>query len=131
MGLAKILVSWILSMLALSAAMQAWSAVQGNSPRGFAQPILEGFSGLGILLAIPTLVFTLVIGWPTISALSGLQPPWLIPFAAAAVLALLMWALAKMMLPNGWHGVEQALVAYAAALGIVSGLVSILWKSAQ
>lgn len=115
-------------MLVLAATMQAWSAAQGNPPRNFASGILEGFIGLGILLAIPTLLFALVIGWPTFSALSGLRPAWLIPFVAAAVLALIMWVLMRLMLPSGWLGVEQTLVAYAMILGLVAGSLSLLWK---
>ena len=81
--------------------------------------------GLGILLAIPSFVFALAIGWPTMSWLANLRPALLLPIVAAAVLAGVMWVLATLMLPDGWRGAAHALVGYAAVLGFVWGCLSL------
>lgn len=104
-----------------AALIQAWFAARGQATSGFTRGTMETFIGLGILLAIPTFLFSLVVAWPAMSALTPLRPAWLVPLVAAALLALVMWGLARMMLPTGWLGVEQTLIGYAAVLGLVCG----------
>lgn len=87
--------------------------------------------GLGILLAIPTLLFAVVVGWPTMSWLANLRPAWLTPFVAAAGFGLLMWVLVMLMLPGGWRGVGHALVGYAAVLGLVWGCINLITAPAR
>ena len=119
MSFVRLLVAWALSLAIYAAIIQAWYAAKGEATSGFAKGIAEGFMGLGILLAIPTFLFALIVGWPTMSWLASLRPAWLLPLAAAAVLALVMWVLTAMMLPEGWRGAGHALVGYAAVLGLV------------
>ena len=119
MGFVKLLIAWALSMAVFAVTIQAWDAAKGPATSGFVKGSVDGFIGLGILLAIPTFLFALIIGWPIMSWLANLRPAVLSPLVAAAVLALLMWVLATLMLPDGWRGAGHALVAYAAVLGLV------------
>jgi hypothetical protein len=128
---ARLLVAWALSMAIFAAIIQAWHAAEGQGTSGFASGMLETFIGIGILLAIPTFIFALVVGWPTVSWLAHIRQAWLVPLLAAAVLALAMWVLAKIMLPGGWLGVEQTLVGYAAVLGFVWGCLNLAAAPAE
>ena len=119
MGFAKLLIAWALSMAIYATIIQAFYAAKGKATSGFAEGVAEGFMGLGILLAIPSFLFALIVGWPTLSWLVNLRPTWLVPLVAAAVFASIMWVLATLMLPSGWRGVVYALVGYAAVLGLV------------
>lgn len=121
MGFVKLLIAWALSIAIYAAIIQGWYTAKGEATSDFAKGIVEGFMGLGILLAIPSLLFALIVGWPTMSGLASLRPAWLLPLVAAAVLALLMWMLATLMLPDGWRGAGHALAGYAAVLGLVWG----------
>lgn len=121
MGFTRLLFAWALSILIYAALIHVWRVASGQSNGGFAEAQL----GLGILLAIPGLLFALIFGWPAISWLAGKSPAWLLPMAAAAAFALLMWLLAKLMLPDGWRGAGQALVGYAAVLGLVWGCLNL------
>lgn len=126
-GFAKLLIGWALSMAIYAAVIEAWYAAKGEATSGFA----EGLLGLGILLAIPSFLFALIVGWPTMSWLASLRPAWVTPFIAAAVFALLMWALAALMLPAGWRGAGHALVGYAAVLGLVWGCLNLATSPAR
>ena len=119
MGFVRLLIAWALSMAIYAAMIQAWAAAKGTATSGFVKGVGEGFLGLGILLAMPTFLFALIIGWPTMSWLANLRPAFLVALAAPAVLALIMWILATVMLPDGWRGAAYALVGYAAVLGLV------------
>lgn len=119
MGFIKLLIAWPLSMAIYYAIVQGWRAAKGEATSDFLKGMVDGFIGLGILLAIPTLLFALVVGWPIMSWLASLRPPWLLPVVAPAVLALLMWVLATLMLTDGWRGAGYALAGYAAVLGLV------------
>ena len=107
--------------------MQAWGAASGKPNSGFVQALL----GLGILLAIPTFLFALFVGWPTMTWLAGLRPAWLVPLVAGAVFALLMWVLGTLLLPDGWRGVRDALVVYTAVLGLVWGCLNLATAPAR
>lgn len=131
MAFAKLLIAWVLSMAVYAAIIQAWFATQGKATSGLGRGVVEGFMGLGILLAIPTFLFALVVGWPTLSFLANLRPALLVPLAAAAVLAALMCVLAKLMLPAGWGGAAHALVGYAAVLGLVWGCLNVVTATAR
>jgi hypothetical protein len=120
-GFAKLLIGWALSMAIYAAITHAWYAAKAQATSGFA----EGLLGLGILLAIPSFIFALIVGWPTMAWLASLRPAWLVPFAAAAALALIMWLLTTLMLPAGWRGAGHALVGYAAVLGLVLGCLNL------
>jgi hypothetical protein len=121
MGLVKLLVAWALSMTIYVAVIQGWNAARGKAATGFG----EGLLGLGILLAIPSFMFAVIVGWPAVAWLTNLRPAWLVPLAAGAVLSSLMWILTTLLLPDGWRGAGQALVAYAAVLGLVWGCLNL------
>ena len=131
MAIAKLLIAWVLSMAVYAAIIQAWFATQGKATSGLGRGVMESFMGLGILLAIPTLLFALVVGWPTLYFLANLRPAWLVPLVAAAVLATLMWVLATFSLPDGWGGAAHALVGYAAVLGLVWGCLNAVTSTAR
>lgn len=131
MGFAKLLIAWALSLALYAAIIQAWFAAQGKAAGGFAKGVGEGFLGLGILLAIPTFLFALIIGWPVLSWLSNVRPLWLVPLAAAATFALLMWILSALMLPDGWRGAGHGLVGYAAVLGLVWACLNLATSPAR
>jgi hypothetical protein len=114
-GFAKLLIAWALSMVIYAAIIQAWYAANGQAASGF----VEGLLGLSILLAVPTFLFALIVGWPTMSWVASARPAWVVPLGAGALFALLMWVLATLMLPDGWRGAGLALVGYAAVLGLV------------
>jgi hypothetical protein len=42
-----------------------------------------------------------------------------------------MWVLAALMLPDGWRGAGDALVGYAAVLGLVWGCLSLVTAPAN
>jgi hypothetical protein len=125
MGFARLVIAWALSMAIYAAIIAGWSAAKGEATGGLGKGVVEGFLGLGILLAIPTFLFAVVIAWPTMSWLASLRPSWILPPAAAAAFALLMWLLASLMLPDGWRGAGHALVGYAAVLGLVWGCLNL------
>ena len=127
MGFAKLLIGWALSLAIYAAVIQAWYAAKGEATSGFVEALL----GLGILLAVPSFLFALIVGWPTMSWLAGLRPAWVAPPVAAAVLALLMWVLATILLPAGWRGAGHALVGYAAVLGLVWGCLNLATSPAR
>lgn len=131
MGFVRLLVAWALSMAIYSALIHAWFAAKGKATSGFVQGTVEGFMGLGILLAIPSFLFALVIGWPTMSWLANLRPALLLPLVAPAVLGAVMWVLATLMLPDGWRGAAHALVGYAAVLGFVWACLNIATAPAR
>lgn len=131
MGFAKLLISWALSMAIYAAIIQAWQAAQGRATSGLVKGAVEGFIGLGVLLAIPSFVFALIVGWPILSRLDSLRPAGLVPLVASAVLALLMWILTTLLLPAGWRGAGHALVGYAAVLGLVWGCLHLAIASAR
>ena len=120
MSFAKLLIGWAVSHVIYAAFIHAWFVARG-AHNGF----VEGLIGLGILLAIPTFVFSLVVAWPTIFWLSNVRPAWLVALIAVAVLALFMWVLTSLLLPDGWRGAGQALVGYAAVLGFVLGCLNV------
>lgn len=115
MNFVKLLIAWALAMVIYAVIVETWSVANRRSSYSF----LGAIGGLGLLLAIPSLLFALIVGWPTMSWLAGLRPAWLVPAVAAATFALLMWLLTKLMLPSGWRGAGQALVGYAAVLGAI------------
>ena len=119
MGFIRLLIAWALSFAIYAAVIHVWFAAKGRATSGFTQGVAEGFIGLGILLAIPSFLFALIIGWPTMSALASLRPLFLVPLAAMIAFAFIMWVLATLMLPDGWRGAAHALVGYAAVLGLV------------
>jgi len=121
----RLVSAWLLSMALYAAIIQGWHAAKGQPTSGFGSHILEIIMGLGVLLAIPTFLFALVVGWPTMAWLAQLRTGWLLPLVASAIFALVMWVLTKIMLPNGWVGVEQTLIGYAAVLGLVWGCINI------
>lgn len=131
MSFVRLLVAWALSMAIYSAVIQAWFAVKGKATSGFAEGTVEGFMGLGILVAIPSFLFALIVGWPTLSWLANLRPAWLVPVLAAGALAVAMWVLATLMLPDGWRGVAYALVGYAAVLGFVWACLNLAMAPAR
>lgn len=117
MGFAKLLMAWALSFVLYAAAIHAVSRGRAGARSGF----VHGLLGLGILLALPTFLFALLVGWPAMWLLSGLHPAWLAPLIAAPSFAAIMWVLATRALPDGWRGAAHALVFYAAMLGLVWG----------
>ena len=125
MGFAKLLIAWALSMPIYATIIRAWDGTRGKATSGFAEGIAEGFMGLGILLAVPSFLFALIVGWPTLSWLANLRPAWLVPLVAATVFPLIMWVLATLMLPDGWRGAVHALVGHAAVLGLVWGCLNL------
>ena len=102
----------VLATLAMFGGLVAWDSV-----------VARGVLSRGVLLA--TFLFALVVGWPTMAWLAQLRTGWLLPLVASAIFALVMWVLTKIMLPNGWVGVEQTLIGYAAVLGLVWGCINI------
>jgi len=62
-GFAKLLIGWALSMVIYAAFIQAWYAANGKPNSGF----VEALQGLGILLAIPSFLFALIVGWPAMA----------------------------------------------------------------
>ena len=121
MGFAKLLIGWSLSMAIYTVIVMAWHSAKGQARSGF----IEALLGLGILLAIPSFLFALIVGWPIMSWLAGLRPVWLVPPVAGAVFALLTWVLTAFMLPEGWRGAGDVLVGYAAVLGLVWGCLNL------
>ena len=116
MGFVKLLAAWTLSLPVYAALIQGWYGKR-NAAGGF----VEAFLGLGILLALPSFLFALIVGWPAMSALAGLSPDWLLPPLASALFGLLMWMLAALAFPSGWRGAGYALAGHAAVLGLVWG----------
>lgn len=121
MGFVNLLIGWAVSMAVYAALIVFAMPSKGSGPRRFADSLL----GIGILLAIPTFLFALILGWPIMAGLAALRPAWLVPVVAGPVLALLMWGLQALMLPEGWRGAGRALVGYAAVLGIVWGYLNV------
>ena len=105
-----------------TAVVVAWNPAKGAARTGF----LEASLGLGLLLAIPSFLFALILGWPLMSLLASLRPAWLVPLAAGPVFALLMWILTALILPEGWRGAGHALIGYAAVLGLVWGCLNLV-----
>ena len=127
MGFAKLLIGWVLSMVIYAALVQVWYAAKGEANNGFVEALL----GLGVLLAIPSFLFALIIGWPTMTWLASLPAAWLVPFVAGAVFALLVWVLTMIMLPDGWRGAAHALVGHATVLGLVWGFLNLITARAR
>ena len=127
MGFAKLLIGWALSMAVYVTIIVTWNSSKGAYQSGFVEALL----GIGILIAIPSFLFALIVGWPTMSGLASLRPAWLVPLVAGPVLGLLMWILAALMLPSDWRGAGHALVGYAAVLGLVWGCLSLVTAPAR
>lgn len=127
MGFVKLIIGWALSLVIYAAIIQAWYAAIGRSNSGFVEALL----GLGILLAIPSLLFALIVAWPTMTWLASLRPTWVAPLVAAALFALLMWVLATLMLPDGWRGAGLALVGHSVVLGLVLGCLNLAMAPAR
>lgn len=121
MSFTKLLIAWVLSMVIYAFILEACSVARGKARSGF----VEAFAGLGVLLAIPGILFALIVGWPMMSWLGSLSPAWLVPVVATAIFALLMWVLTTLLLPGGWRGAGHALVGYAAVLGVVWGCINL------
>ncbi len=117
MHFAKLLLGWAISLPALVATFHIWNGLRRQANGGF----LEALLGLGVLLLVPSFLFTLIIAWPTTALLTTLPVAWFVPPLNAALLAMLMWALTRLFLRNGWAGVEYTLIAYAGVLGLVLG----------
>lgn len=121
MSFAKVLLAWAISMPIFVIVIHSWRLVNAQENSGF----LETLLGVGVLLLIPSLLFAIIVGWPAAHSLSGLRPAWLSPPVTGALLAFLMWVSTRLLLPNGWVGVEYTLVAYAASLGLVIGCINL------
>jgi hypothetical protein len=122
MGFARLLISWAIAMLVYAAAFQFWYFARGKVTSGF----VEGLLGLSVLLAIPTFLFALFVGWPVMSLLAGLRPAWILPPVAGAALAVLMGLLAGLILPASVRGVGHSLAIYAGVLGLVWGCILLI-----
>jgi hypothetical protein len=127
MGFVKLLIGWALSMAVYAAIIVTWNSPMEASRTGY----LDATLGIGILIAIPSFLFALIIGWPIMSGFAGLRPAWLIPLVAGPVFALIMWWLAALMLPDGWRGAAHALVGHAAVLGLVWGCLNVVAAPAR
>jgi hypothetical protein len=123
----KPLIAWALSLPVYAAILVAWNPSNGAAQTDFVEALL----GIGILLVMPGFLFTLIVGWPTMSVLVALRPAWLVPLVAGPVFALLMWVLAALMLADDWRGAGDALIGYAAALGVVWGCLNLVTRPAD
>lgn len=119
MGFGKLILAWALSMPVFVGLVFLGRLVSGQANGSF----IEALLGLGVLLLVPSLLFALIVGWPTMALLTEMRPAWIIPLAAGAALAMLMWLLTLIFLRNGWAGFEITLAAYAAVLGVIMGAV--------
>ena len=121
--LSQLIIAWPASLAVFAVLSVFWSRMTGHSDSGLGEADL----GLGVILLIPSLLFALMVGAPFMSVLAKQNVPGLlIPFAAAAGLALVMWLLSIALLPQGWAGAGAALVAYAAVLGLLWGGLHLL-----
>ncbi len=75
MSFAKLMIAWVLSTAIYAMFVQGRYAGTGKPHSGFGEALL----GLGALLAIPSFLFALILGWPTMSLLARQQPGWLLP----------------------------------------------------
>ena len=119
-------IAWPVSLVLLAVLGVFWGRMTGHADSGLREAIL----GLGVILLVPSLLFALLVGAPFMSLLAKQNlPGLLIPFAAAAGLALVMWLLSSALLPQGWKGAGAALVAYSGMLGLLWGGLHLLTGS--
>ncbi len=121
--LAQLAIAWPISLVAFALLSVLWTRMAGQRDSGLVDAII----GSGLLLLIPSLLFSLLIGAPLMSLLARQNlPGLLVPIVAAAGFALVMWLLSAVLLPQGWSGAGTALVAYAAVLGLAWGGLHLL-----
>jgi ABC-type dipeptide/oligopeptide/nickel transport system permease component len=80
-----------------------------------------GLLGIGLVVGIPMLVFAVVIALPLSFFMASIRPPWLAGICAATVFASIAGLLSIGIFPDGWKGAAQAMVLFAALLGVSWG----------
>ncbi|RYF10712.1 MAG: hypothetical protein EOO77_20945 [Oxalobacteraceae bacterium] len=85
---------------------------------GRVQDLIGGVFGLGLVVGIPMLVFSMVIALPLSFFMASIRPPWLAGIGAAIVFASIAGLLSNGIFPDEWRGVAQAMVLFAALLGV-------------
>jgi hypothetical protein len=114
------LLAWILAVVGLT--------IVANLTRGapvLRGNVLDGALGIGLIVGLPMLVFSAVIALPLSYYLIGIRPNWLATLAAMAVFGSVAAVLAVVIFPVGWRGAAQALIVFAALLGLFWGLIGL------
>lgn len=117
----RMLLAWILAVVGLT--------VVANLTRGatvLRANVLDRVLGIGLIVGLPMLVFSAVIALPLSYYLIGIRPNWLATLAAMAVFGSVAAVLAVVIFPVGWKGAAQALIVFAALLGLFWGLIGLV-----
>lgn len=120
--LVKVLAAWALTLLIYATIATALS--RQRSWR--ASDLREGLLGIGLVVGLPTLVFALSVVWPIAALLRAVGQPWVFVLGAAALFGAAMRLLTAMVMPTDWKGASQAVVAFAALLGLVWGAIGVI-----
>jgi hypothetical protein len=120
--LVKILAAWSLTLLTYATVATMFVGQRGASMSQIRVALL----GIGLVVGLPTLAFALLVAWPIAAMLRAVDQPWSFVLGSAALFGLAMLFLTAMIIPDDWKGAGLALVAFAALLGLVWGIISLL-----
>lgn len=122
MGLfARIICAWLFAGLAL-----AFFPIASGSINSTTRSLMSQLLGVSLLIGLPMLVFTIVVALPLSYYLATVRPAWLGTLCATAAFAGAAAILAAMIFPQGWSGAAEAMILFAALLGLCWGLLGFL-----
>jgi hypothetical protein len=111
--LARMLLAWILAVVSLTII----GTVISSGPWSKNQPF-EGLIGIGLIIGIPMLAFSIIIALPLSYYLASIRMNWLETVAATASFGGIAAVLALMVFSADWRGAAGAFIIFAVLLGL-------------
>jgi hypothetical protein len=120
--LARMLLAWILAVVSLTII----GTVISSGPWSKNQPF-EGLIGIGLIIGIPMLAFSIIIALPLSYYLASIRMNWLETVAATASFGGIAAVLALMVFSADWRGAAGAFIIFAVLLGLFWGLLGYIF----
>ena len=112
----RMIAAWLFTNFVFVMGHSAWKG-QGVTR------LLDGLLGIGLIVGLPMLLFTVVIGLPLAVLIQRVVPP----MASATIYPFLIggiaWLLTSSMSGVGWKGAHQAVFLFAFVLGLIWSLL--------
>lgn len=85
--------------------------------------LLDGLLGIGLIVGLPMLLFTVVIGLPLAVLIQRVVPPMASAIIYPFLISGIAWLLTSSMSGTGWKGAHQAIFLFAFVLGLIWSLL--------
>jgi hypothetical protein len=87
--------------------------------------LLDGLLGIGLIVGLPMLLFTVVIGLPLAVLIQRVVPSTASAIIYPFLIGGIAWLLTSSMSGVGWKGAHQAIFLFAFVLGLIWSLLGL------